>query len=582
MFNNLNEILEKKEKFFFIIIIGMTVIAGLLEVISLGILIPFISFLLNPDIVTTDKYVLEYAPTLSYYKHSVLLFASLCFILFIFFLKSLYMTWFFYNRNTFVYKVSDNISVKMYSHYISSPYPSGFDSNSSNLILTCVNEIQVFIECILLGGIELISEIILVIFLVALLFIINPSASFVAASVGLILFLIFQSFTKNKLKKWGTIRQFNETQMIEKVQQGYNGIKEIMIFLKEHYFIEEYSKATQNKSRVNIKIQTLSDIPKVILEFVAIIIFVILVYIILQTNSSIEYFIPILGVYVGASFKLLPALNRIIVSMQKLKRGSSTTLRIKDQLKDYENSKEIINQILVQKKVIPLNFKKNIIFNNVCFKYPKKNNFILENINLTIENGETIGITGSSGEGKSTLINILCGFIAPTSGSVLVDGEDIKNNKREWRSIIGYIPQTTYLFNDTIKNNISFYSDLDKNNEKKLNESIKLSQLMSLIDDLPQKEESMVGERGASLSGGQAQRIAMARIIYKDPKVLILDEATSSLDSENEKRILESIKLFKGKKTLIIVSHRDSTLLFCDKIYKVQNKKCSQVLSPNI
>jgi ABC-type bacteriocin/lantibiotic exporter with double-glycine peptidase domain len=302
-----------------------------------------------------------------------------------------------------------------------------------------------------------------------------------------------------------------------------------------------------------------------------------MIYLLLKSNKSIAYFIPIIGLYVGASYKLLPALNRIIVNAQKLKRSALITFRISSQLKNYEKNKKTLDKILMQKSVAPFKFKKNIILKDISFKYPGKNNFIFENINLNIKKGETIGIIGKSGEGKSTLANILCGFITPTSGSILVDDFDIQINLRKWRAVIGYIPQLTYLFNDTISNNICFYSDNKKNSKKKFEKVIKISQLAALIKENPLHKETMVGERGILLSGGQAQRIALARTIYKDPQILILDEATSSLDAENEKGILEAIKSFKGKKTIIIISHRERTLSFCDKIYKVKNKKCTEI-----
>lgn len=307
-----------------------------------------------------------------------------------------------------------------------------------------------------------------------------------------------------------------------------------------------------------------------------------MVYLIITYNSNFTYFIPILGLYVAVSFKLLPALNRIIVTTQKFKRSIASMEKIENELSNYRKNELLINDIISENNILPLNFEKNIIFNNISFKYSNMNNYVLEDLNLNIKKGEIVGIVGQSGEGKSTLVNILCGFVVPNSGHVLVDGIDIRENTRGWRMLLGYVPQTTYLFNETIRSNVSFFSDEGKVNEKKVDISLKAAQLESLIANTPLGKDSIVGERGILLSGGQIQRIALARTIYKDPEVLIFDEATSSLDSENEKKILESIKLFKGKKTLIIVSHRESTLSFCDKIYKVHNQKCTQVVIDKI
>jgi ABC-type multidrug transport system fused ATPase/permease subunit len=555
----------------------MMALAGLLEVISLGILLPFISFLVNPEIVTTNKYVIKYAPILGLLDYYSLLALLLGLILAAFLIKSLYMIWFHYKKNNFIYKINDNITSKIFSNHIVRPYSYNIENNSSNFILDCINEVTNFIDGVLLAGLEFVSEMVLIFFILSLLFIINPIVSLFTFFPGLLLFLIFQSFAKSRLKKWSFIRQTAEQQMIEKVQQGFNGIKEINIFLKERFFIESYMKAVKMRSTIITKYQTLIDIPKVILELVAIIVFALMIYLLLKSTQKVQYFIPIIGLYVGASFKLLPALNRIIVSAQRVKRSSSSIIRIRSQLKDYKKNEKTINKILIQNTVTPLKFEKNIVLKNIFFKYPDKKKFVFENMNLNIKKGETIGIIGKSGEGKSTLVNILCGFIVPTQGTILVDDVDVQKHLREWRSILGYIPQTTYLFNDTIYNNIIFYSDNSETEEKKFREIVEISQLKFFLEEIPLNKETIVGERGVLLSGGQAQRIALARNIYKEPQVMILDEATSSLDFENEKKILGTIQSFIGKKTIIIVSHKESALSFCDKIYKVENGKCFEV-----
>jgi ABC-type multidrug transport system fused ATPase/permease subunit len=577
LLRDLNEILEKKEKKYFFIIALMMVISGLLEVISLGILVPFISFLVNPEIITLNSYVIKYVPTIRSLDYFSLLILSLSLILVIFLIKSSFLTWFHYKKNNFIYNINDNLSFKIYSYNITKNVSYNLENNSSNLILNCINEVNIVVDGVLLAGLEFVSEVLLIFFIISLLFIINPTVSLFTFFLGLSLFLIFQRYTKIRLQKWSFIRKTSERQMIEKVQQGFSGIKEISIFLKERFFIESYMNAVKKTSAIYIKIQTLMDLPKIILELVAIIVFVVMIYLILKSSQNIQYFIPIIGLYVGASFKLLPALNRIIVSTQKIKRSSLSLITIKNQLKDYDKNKKIINKILTQNTVTPIKFEKNIVLSNIFFKYPDKKNFVLENINLNIKKGETIGIIGKSGEGKSTLVNIICGFIVPTEGKIFVDGIDIQTNLREWRSILGYIPQTAYLFDDTIYNNICFYSDNSETEEKKFKEIVEISQLKSFLQEIPLNKETIVGERGAMLSGGQAQRIAFARNIYKNPQVMILDESTSSLDFENEKKILETIQSFTGKKTIIIISHKQSVLSFCDKIYKIQDQKCTQI-----
>jgi len=570
MFKKFFSILEKKDKKIFFGIVFLMAIAGFLEILSVGILIPFLSFLLDPALLLENEIVLKYFSFIVEIENEKLIYFLLLCIFVCFFLKAIFFTWFLYQKNKFIFSFSDNLTIKLFSSYITKPYSLYLDDSSHNQLSTCINEIRVFQTGILISGIEFLSELIITFFLIALLFVANPLAALSILFIGLVLFSLFQFFTKKKIYKWGEIRQKNESIMVEKVQQSYNGLKEILIYLKESFFLKTFEKIVRETSIINIKKQTLIDIPKTIIEIFAIIIFIVVIIIIYRFNPNPSYFIPILGLYVGVSFKLMPALNRLIVASQNIRNALVSLDKITDEVnKYYENLDSIID--LKKNTVTELKYEKNIILDNISFKYPSKNQNLFNNLKLEIKNGETIGIKGKSGEGKSTLINMICGFIIPNTGSVIVDGVNINENVRGWRSIIGYIPQSTYLFNGTIKENICF-SKNDEINENLLNKILDMSQLNDLINNSPDKENTLVGERGILLSGGQAQRIALARCLYKNPKVLILDEATSSLDDVNEQKILESIRLLKGKKTIIIVSHRESTLSFCDKIYHLENK----------
>lgn len=564
-------ILEKEDKKRFFGIVFLMAIAGVLETLSIGILIPFISFLLDPDLLLKHEIVLKYFSFLLDYNNEKLVYLLLFSIFICFLLKALFFIWYLYQKNKFIFSYSDGLTIKLFSSYITKPYSLYLDDSSHNQLSTCINEIRVFQIGILISGIEFLSEFIIISFLISLLFLANLYAAISIVLIGIILFSLFQIFTKKKIHKWGEIRQKNESKMVEKVQQSYNGLKEILVYLKENFFLKTFEKIVKETSIINIKRQTLIDIPKTIIEIIAIIIFIVVIIVIYSFNSNPSYFIPILGLYVGVSFKLMPALNRIIVSTQNIRNAAVSLNKISNEVYEFYENIELINE-LKKDKVNPVNFEDKILLKNIKFKYPSKNIELFNNLNLKIKKGETIGIKGKSGEGKSTLINMVCGFIVPNVGEILVDDLNINQNVRGWRSIVGYIPQSTYLFNGSIKENICFSKNSEDFDEKLFYDIIKISQLNELVDNSPQKENTLVGERGILLSGGQAQRIALARCLYRDPQVLILDEATSSLDSTNEKKIMDSIKLLKGKKTIIIVSHRESTLSFCDRIFNLENK----------
>ena len=565
-------ILEKDDRLRFFSIIVLMAIAGILETISIGILIPFITFLLDPSLLLEHKFVLEHFSFLTKIDENILIYYLLFSILITFVLKGVYFLWFHYTKNKFIFKLTNKLTTKLFSSYIAKPYSLYLDDSSHNQLSTCVNEVNEFEQGIVIAGIEGLSEIIIVIFLVFLIFVVNPLASLSIMLIGLVLFYLFNMVTKKKNLEWGYIRQRNEAKIVEKVQQSYNGLKEILIYLKESFFINTFEKIVGETTSVKIKTQTLVDIPKTFIEMIAVIIFIAVVLIIYFYNPNPSYFIPILGLYVGVSFKLMPALNRIVVCSQRFKNATATFNKISDEINVFDKNLELIREIK-KNKITPIKFNQKLVLKNIFFRYPSKKDDLFDNLSLEIIKGQTIGIKGQSGEGKSTLINMICGFIIPNEGEILVDGNySIQKNVRGWRSIIGYIPQQTYLFNGSIKENICF-SKNEPINKSSFNEAINMAQLRDLVDSSPQKENTQVGERGILLSGGQTQRIALARCLYRNPQILILDEATSSLDENNEKKILESIRLLKGIKTIIIVSHRDSALSFCDKIIHLSKTK---------
>jgi ABC-type multidrug transport system fused ATPase/permease subunit len=581
MIKQIYNILEKKEKIKFLLIIFLMFISGLLEALSLGILAPFVSFLIDPTLFLNSYFVHKYYPGISSLSNNILVFYSLLIISFLFFLKSIYLIWFNYIKNYFIFSVSDNLLLKIFSLNLVQPYLLNLNKHSATTISNFTNENKIFIDGVLLAGIEFTSEVIILFFLFFLLFIVDPFTTFVFAVSGLFLFLSFNFFTKKKIKKWSLVRNLNDKKIIESVQHAHSGIKDILFFVKEHFFIKLFKVAVEKKSMANIKSQTLLDMPKIVIEIFAILIFTLVVLLIYIKNSSPAYFFPVLGVYVAVSFKLLPAINRILVTTQRFRNSFHSVDRIYFDLKNYNTFRESILSIMNENKIRPIKFHEKIVLKNISFRYPSKNDFVFKNLNLSINKGEVIGIIGKSGEGKSTLINIISGLITPLSGYVFCDDVNINDNIRSWRLILGYVPQNPYLFSDTIRNNVTFFDEEEKDTNSRLMESLKISQLYEFINLLPNKENTAIGERGALLSGGQAQRLVLARTIYKNPEILIFDEATSALDKENEKKILQSIKSLKGKKTIIIVSHKESALSFCDKIYRIENQKCNKVYLDN-
>ena len=284
------------------------------------------------------------------------------------------------------------------------------------------------------------------------------------------------------------------------------------------------------------------------------------------SGKSIDQLVPTLAVFATASFRAIPSLNRVMGSIQSIKYGNAVIkLLYKEFIEIRTNKNSFINN---NDKLL---FKKKIDFKNLSFSYPLSKKIVISNVNLSISKGETIGIVGASGSGKSTLIDLLLGLLKPTTGEICIDNLNINRNLDTWQKFIGYVPQTIFLSDDTIIKNVAFGISDNEIDINKIKKALDLAQILDHFESLPEGLSTFVGERGIRISGGQRQRIGIARALYNNPLILVLDEATSSLDSQTELEVMKSINLLKGEKTIIIAAHRLSTLEKCDRIIEVKN-----------
>ena len=295
---------------------------------------------------------------------------------------------------------------------------------------------------------------------------------------------------------------------------------------------------------------------------------ILIVLISLFFNNNISNIIPILAVFAAAAFRIIPSANRILIASQNLRYGFASAEKLIENITDIDN-------IFQKQKKIEDNYVvdefKNLKMKEVSFNYKNPHKIIFKNMDFTINSGECIGVIGSTGIGKSTFVDIFCGLLKQDDGDLLINNKNVNNKNVNWKNIIGYVPQNYYLLDGTIKENIAFGQDLADINISKLKEATRSAQLDNLIKSLENGYDTKVGERGIKLSGGQRQRLAIARALYFEPQILIFDESTSSLDIETEKNLMETITKFIGVKTMIIISHRPSTLEKCDKIFQIQD-----------
>jgi|MDTG01.1.fsa_nt_gb ATP-binding cassette, subfamily B, bacterial PglK len=561
---NIFDLKYKKYLFFLLLIIFLTMI---METLSIGMFLPLITSVLSPEKIEQFAFVQNIYGKSFLAEIPIELFIVI-FFLFIFvfrFVVLLICNWF---SADFEYKIRNYITEKLYSIYIFSPFEKFYNFNSAILVKNINSEVAIYSAAIG-ASLILINEILVFAGILLLLLYFQPGTTIIIFIMLALFGFLINKFSKKQLNIWGKNSQKYEGQRVKHFFQTFNAIKEIKIFNKEKFFIEQSKKFNDLFFDSNKKEIFVRSLPRILLELILILGLSFFFLTIISSKKNLEELLPSVVLFGAAGYRMLPSINRILTSLQKLRFANPVIININKQLDKKINQTEINENELLSVK-----FTSKIKFKDVNFSYPNTTKKIFENLNIVIEKNESVGISGESGSGKSTFINLITGLINCTGGDIEIDKNKFnKIDKKEFQKRIGYVPQQTFLLDDTIGNNIAFGVNKAQYNEEKLDRILKIVELAELIKGLENGLETIVGERGAKLSGGQIQRIGIARALYINPKILVLDEATNALDMETEKKVLENINLNYKDILKIVIAHRDSSFQSCDKIYKINNRK---------
>ena len=570
-FKKINNTLNEKKKkqtllLFFMLLIGMV-----FEVLGIGLLLPIITTIVSPEKIMGYKIIKELNLFLDIKSEVEFVKFSLLFLIVIYFIKSIFLLYLSYFQNKFISKLTVDTSDFLFKNYLNKSFIFHLNKNSSELIKNFQVEITGY-RNYLVSFLQLLTESVLAVSVIFTLLYIEFKGTILVMLFFVLLSFVFHQFAKKKSEKWGRLRAINDTDISKVIIEGLSGIKEILILGRKSFFLKKLIDLNKIKEDLNIKSMTIRQVPRFYLELLSVISLVVFIYLLLLNNQELDSIMITLGVFVGATFRLLPSINRILSSLQNIKYYKSSLDIISFELEGAE--KEIKNKELDANIIY---FNKSLELKDISFCY-EENKPILDKINLKIDKGDLVGVIGQSGAGKTTLINIIVGLLLQNSGKIFLDDKQLsKANINLWRNKIGYVPQDVYLTDDTIINNIAFGIENNKINPKNINKAIEQAQLESFIDQLPKGKNTIVGERGVQISGGQRQRIGIARALYNDPEILLLDEATSALDVETESQFMEAILNLKGNKTVLIITHRLSTIENCDKIFKIEKGKLKQI-----
>lgn len=541
------------------------------ELLGVSAIIPFVTSIIDPNALLQRWYVREVYDYLNLKSSQQLIILMAAVLIIVYIVKNVYLCVMSYSQYLFTYKNQYRLSQQMLANYINRPYAFHLNNSSAELLRNIKDDTEgcySFVLCV----IQLISEVAVCAVLAVYLFIKDKSIT-IGITILLFMYVLLYLFgMKKRMRKLGQ-REREQLKFMNKwIMEALGGIKETKILMRENYFQGKFNTDTDGLAKTKISYSIITYIAKPTAETICVGGLLSVVALKIYRGVDASYFIPIVSVFAVAAFRLLPSLNRITTYLSMIMLRKPMVDALYKDITDIAQNSDYTNM----DSDLPAHtfvFEHQIEMRNVFFRYEGTEHDVLSDINLSIPKNKSVAFIGPSGGGKTTLADILLGILEPDDGQILVDGQDINNNKQGWYGKLGYIPQTIFLLDDTIKNNIVFGVPENEIDYDRLESAMKEAQIYEFVQGEPKGWDTMVGERGVRLSGGQRQRIGIARALYNNPEILILDEATSALDNDTESAIMEAIDSLGGKKTLIIIAHRLSTIKNCDIVYKVDQKQ---------
>ena len=564
--SNLNGYYKK----FFVFLFILVLVGSLAEMVSVGIILPAFSIIFESsetNIFSRNDFINNIK--LNYSKLEIIFYLSIL-IIFIFFLKSILLTLLYKFQTSFCYGVQEYISNKLFKKYLFSTSIINNKKKSAELIRNLTSEMDQMVTSFLLPFLNFFVEIFIFFSIILVLLYFEFQVSIIIFLFSLSAIFIFYFLTKKKIDNISYERQINEEKKIKTIQDTFGSIRDLIILGCRNFSYDYFSAKTKSVSSSKRKIEFLNFLPKIWIEFFGVLLIVMITFLMIYMEKDLNSFLPTLALFAVAAFRILPITNRLIISIQHMRYGEPVVKNL-----IFNLNEKIENDYLKNNSENENNIELDSIkIKNLGFKYNSSNEFLFNNINLEIKRGDKIGILGESGSGKSTFVDLLIGFLKPSTGEILINDNQKNSNLLNLASNIGYVPQNVYIIDGTIEENIAL--NTEKKDKDKINNLIEFCLLSNLSNDLKKKQTLNLGEKGSTVSGGQKQRIAIARSLYQNPKLLILDEATNALDEEMEEKLMDNLFNQSNIETIIIINHRKSSLKNCNKFFKLDNKKIIQ------
>lgn len=570
IFKKYNIILSRHQKFRIIQLAALMVIGGLLETASVSLILPFMDAVMAPETAMEKWYAQLICRVfdLQIPRTYLMLLAIALAVLYV--MKNIYLMMEYNIQYRFVYGNMFILQERLLDTFIHRPYEYFLHVSSGEIVRIISTDTREAFDLLVIL-LTLFTELVVSLMLVAAIFVIAPMVTLGIAVLLLALMLLIFAMVKPLLHRMGVSQQKSSAGMNKWLLQSIQGIKELKVMQKEHFFQESYDncgKAYVNALRWR---QTLSVVPRFMIEGVCMGAMFIIIALLLGGGAELQSIVPMLTAVSMAAIRLLPSVNRISAALNQISYGEPMLDKVIENMSILEEEPPQVDA--GKREGMPVSkLRHTLDFEHITYHYPDAEEPVLSDASMTIRRGESVGVVGPSGAGKTTSVDIILGLLDPQGGQVTVDGVDVKNDLPAWLSQIGYIPQMIFMMDDTIRANVAFGVPEREIDDEQIWHALKEAALDEFVRSLPEGLDTQIGERGVRLSGGQRQRIGIARALYQNPEVLIFDEATSALDNETESAIMESIHGLRGVKTMIIIAHRLSTIEACDHVYRVENR----------
>lgn len=576
LLQKINQIFDKKQKSQLVLLGFMIFIGGFLETLGVSTMIPVVTVLLTPEKVQEyiDKYEVLGNICTAFHIISVnqVAVSLLLFLMAVYVIKNLYLLFLVYRQNTFITQNRNNMISRVMAEFLNRPYEQYLGADIPTVFRITDSDIpQTF--SLMLAVLSLASEVVVSCLIFLVLLIQNVKMTLFVMFVFGVLTLVIVKVLKPRLNRIGAKNQAIQSRIAKWRIQATYGLKDVKVLNREEFFVRNYYETGKVGANVARNYAVLNNTPRLLIETIFIVSMLGYITIYINGGGDVSEMMTTIATFGVAAIRVLPSVNRINTYITEIAYATPSLNFVYENLQQGMKTDAMLAERKANSQKEKLKLDDKIELNHISFHYPDSDKNIFTDAHMVVPRGKSVGIMGSSGAGKSTIVDILLGLLHAQEGQITCDGVDIFKNYESWLAQIGYIPQSIYLIDESIRENIAFGIDADKIDEKRIWEVLEEAQLKEFIEELPEGLDTTIGDRGIRLSGGQRQRIGIARALYHNPEILVFDEATSALDNETEAAVMEAVNSFHGKKTMVIIAHRLNTIEKCDIIYKVENEK---------